>query len=219
MTITSKAALGERSVSAPTVNGVATFPIWHLTAPLELFARGDGPRITECNECRVCRTRSGIVRETWSFSPGTGKAEFPQRTPGHPGVRCRCRWPPIFRRASRRNSSRLRPASISSGSPRRRIRAVAEPGCDFGKKVKIAEVLRDTPCAKWPHTHEAASIPVTKPGSVITSSAPDATCRLISLCAGGCRMARRNAIPAARFVLPDLTETTKSLPKPTRNNL
>lgn len=220
VTITSKAALGERSVSAPTVNGVATFPdlaFDRSARNCSLVATAPGLQSATSAGFSV-GPGSGIVRETWSFSPGTGKAEVPAKE--RQVIRKAFEVPvQMATNFQARFTAQLVPPQTGEYQFWIANDDVSElwlsPDATSGKKVKIAEVLRDTPYAKWPHTHEAASIPVKleagkryhlevlqtqHAGSTHLSvrwRLPDGT--------------EERPIPAARFVLPDLTETTKKL--------
>jgi hypothetical protein len=216
----SEAALGQRRLTAATINGVATFPdltfAWPVTNAV-LMAKAKGLQSAKSAKFSV-GPGSGIVRESWTVAPGAEKGSVPAKR--REIVRKAFEVPvQLETNFQSRFVAQLIPPQTGeyrfwiANDDRSELWLSPDPTA--GNKVKIAEVHAETPYAKWPHTKEAASVPVRleagkryhlevlqtqHAGSTHLSvrwQLPDGT--------------EERPIPAVRLALPDSIEPTKKL--------
>jgi hypothetical protein len=165
VTLTGKSALSERSVTVSTVNGVATFPdlaFDRAARDCSLTAKAAGLRSATSAKFSI-GPGSGIVRETWTVSPGVPEdsAARKEREIVRKAFEVPVRMATNFQA---RFTAQLIPPQTGGYQFWIANDHVSElwlsTDATPARKVKIAEVRGDTPYVKWPHTHEAASVPV-----------------------------------------------------------
>lgn len=214
VTLTSTAALGERSLSAHSLNGVAPFPdltFDRATADCQLVATANGMRSATSAVFSV-GPGSGIVRETWTTSAESQSAKTRQivqkafETPVQLATNFQARF-----------VTQLIPPQTGQYqfwiANEDRSELWLSPDATAESAVQIAEVRRDTPYAKWPHTHEAASQAITlKAGQRYHFEVRQ------TQSAGSTHLAVRwrlpdgseeSPIPASRLALPESAEKSK----------
>lgn len=165
VTLSGAVALGERSVSALSVNGVASFPdlaFDQAATNCVLTAKASGLRSATSAPFSV-GPGSGLVREVWKMSSSNPAASGPARQSE------------IVRRAfevpvalatnyQARFTTQLIPPLTGNYqfwiANDDRSELWLSSDATAANKVKIAEVTAETSYVKWPHTHEAASHPV-----------------------------------------------------------
>lgn len=220
VTLAGNALLGERKLTATTLNGVATFPeltFARAVTNASLTAAASGLQSARSVEFSV-GPGSGVLRETWIASPGAGKDFIPLKF--RETVRKAFEVPV---RLGTNFHSRFTALLVPPQTGEYRFWIANDDRSELWlsldeaatNQVKIAEVSGDTPYAKWPHTKEAASVPVRleagrryhlevlqtqHAGSTHLSVRwqwPDGTAE--------------KPIPAARLALPDSIESNKKL--------
>jgi hypothetical protein len=213
VTLSSQTALSDRTVAAPTVNGVATFPdlaFARATTNVSLLATATGLQSARSATFSV-GPGSGVVREILAASTnGT-------RVVQHRDIVRKAFEVPVVRATN--YQARFIAQLIPSQTGEHQFWIASEARSELwlsvdaapGNLAKLAEVSADTPYAKWPHTNEAVSRPVQleagkryflevrqtqNAGSTHLSvrwRLPDGT--------------EERPIPAARLALPDGAET------------
>ena len=158
VTLTGNAALGERRLTVNTVNGVATFPdlaFDRAAKNCSLTAQAKGLQSATSAAFSI-GPGAGLMRETWTDSAPAPEREIVRKAFEVP-VRLATNFQARF-------TAQLIPAQTGNYqfwiANDDRSELWLSPDATPEKKVKIAEVRGDTPYAKWPHTKEAASIPV-----------------------------------------------------------
>ncbi|MGC3956742.1 MAG: glycosyl hydrolase [Verrucomicrobiota bacterium] len=220
VTLTGEAALGEQKLSATTVNGVATFPELTLARAIpnvSLTATAIGLQSAQSAEFSV-GPGSGVLRESWVVSPGTeqgGASTKFQETvckafevPVQPGTNFHSR----FRALLIPPQTGVYRFWIANDD---RSELWLSPEATATNMMKIAAVSGETPYAKWPHTKEAASVPVRleagKRYHLQVIQAQHAGSTHLSVRWQLPDGAEERPIPVARLALPDSMETNKKL--------
>jgi len=162
ITLSGATALGERSLTVRTVNGVATFPdlaFDQAAKNCSLTATATGLRSATSAKFSI-GPGSGLVRETWTTAADNSTAPRQREI-----VRKAFEVPVSM---ATNYQARFIGQLIPPQSGEYRFWIASEdrselwlsPDATPDNKVKIATVRGETPYAKWPHTKEAASAPV-----------------------------------------------------------
>jgi hypothetical protein len=158
VTLSGEMALGERSLTVNTVNGVATFPDLVFDRAAKnclLTATATGLRSATSAQFSI-GPGAGLVRETWTDLAPTPEPEIVRKAFEVPVV--------LVTNYHARFTAQLIPPQ--TGEYRfwiandDRSELWLSPDAAADNKVKIAAVRGETTYAKWPHTKEAASLPV-----------------------------------------------------------
>jgi hypothetical protein len=158
VTLSGAAALGERSLTVRTVNGVASFPdlVFDRAAKnFALTAKASGLRSATSAKFSI-GPGAGLVRETWTDLAPTPEPEIVRKAFEVPVA--------MATNFQARFTAQLIPPQTGeyrfwiANDDRSELWLSVDATAQ--KKVKIAEVRGETPYAKWPHTKEAASLPV-----------------------------------------------------------
>ncbi len=156
--------------SARTVNGLAVFPDIGINKAGEGFSFKAMAKELQPATSPVFAVGpgSGILRECWTNAPGTflrdpSSAATPHNCSSVLGKAFEAPVGMGTNFAAKYSGWVLPPMTgeyvfwiASDGGSELWLGTNAEPA----SKVKIAEIVRDTPYAKWPHTHEAQSVRV-----------------------------------------------------------
>jgi len=217
VTLDSATALGGRKFTATSVNGTATFPdLIFERAAQDCVLTATAPGLEPAKSQRfLIGPGSGVLRETWTSSDGKQNTPL-QREIVRKAFEVPVRMATNF---SARFTAQLIPPQTgeyqfwiaNDGLSELWLSTDATPA----RKVKIAAILGDTPYAKWPHTHEAAS-PLVK---LVAGERYHLEVRQTQH-AGATHLSVRwrlpdgteeRPIPAARLIPPDAAETDPKL--------
>jgi len=158
------------TLTAATVNGIATFPdlkIDKAGSHYTLIAKAGGLRSATSPVFRV-GPGAGIARDWWTNIKDTNltKLDFSASPPTGREILGRAFETPMKMATNfaARYQGFLIPPITGSYKFWIANESVSELWLSTGampaNKIKIAEVSSDTPYSKWPHTHEAESVPV-----------------------------------------------------------
>jgi hypothetical protein len=212
VTLSSDVALGKRSGTVATVNGVATFPDLAFDRAVKngsLTATATGLRKATSAKFSI-GPGSGIVRETWTGSPDAAAPKDRQivrkafEVPVNQATNYQARF-----------TAQLIPPQTGTYqfwiANDDRSELWLSTDATPANKVKIAEVRGDTPYAKWPHTKEAVSVPVKlqagKRYHLEVFQQQHAGSTHLSLRWRWPDGTEEKPIPAARLALPDFIES------------
>jgi len=212
VTLASKSALGERTLTASTINGVATFPQLVFDRAVRnctLTATAPGLRKATSRKFSI-GPGTGLLRETWTVAPIA--ADDPV-TPQERAIVRQSFEVPV--QMATNFQSRFTAKLIPPQSGEYQFWIANDDRSELWlskdatpeRKVKIAEVRSDTPYAKWPHTKEAASPPVKleagKPYHLEVFQQQHAGSTHLSVRWRLPNGIEEKPIPAARLVLPE----------------
>ncbi len=228
VTLADNALRAEKKLTATTVNGVATFPELTFAGAVtnaSLTVAASGLQSARSAEFSV-GPGSGVLRETWIASPGAGKDVIPVKqrevvrkafeVPVQLGTNFHSRFTALLI-PPQTGEYRFWIANDDRSELWLSLDAAAT------NQVKIAAVSGDTPYAKWPHTKEAASVPVHleagKRYHLEVLQAQHAGSTHLSVRWRWPDGTEEKPIPAARLALPDSMESTKKLTQTNLPNL